>query len=68
MSILTRLKSLKKEGEITPLGVDKAYMHPSILECNLVRLGCGMDVVNDALLEPREAWEGIIKYYESKVK
>jgi hypothetical protein len=68
VSILTRLKSLKKEDEITPLGDENAYMHPTVLECNLVRLGCGMDVVSDALLEPREAWEGIVKYYESKVK
>ena len=62
-SILAKLKLLKPP-EPTTQPIDNNYMRPTVLECNLVRLGCGQDVIEDALHEPPERWEGIINYYE----
>jgi len=64
-SILARLKQLKPEV-IEPTA-HRGYMHPTVLECNLIRLDCSPDIIQDALAEPPERWEEIIKYYE-KVK
>lgn len=67
MSILNRLKTLKQPSPFGGgVGRDNNHMHHTVLECNLVRLGCDFDVVSDALLEHPGAWEGIIKYFEEK--
>lgn len=63
-SILARLKELKPD--IIDPTVHMGYMHPTVLECNLERLECSPDIIQDALLEPPERWEGIIEYYENR--